>query len=116
MALKIRLQRGGATHAPHYRVVVAEAAARRDGRFVEKLGTYDPKNKDKSLQENLKLERIDYWLGIGAKPTDTVRSMIKRARRAAKDAPAVEATPAPAEEPIPVPAEEAPAVPAETEA
>lgn len=83
MALKIRLQRGGATHAPHYRVVVAEGSARRDGRFVEKLGTYDPKNKKPELQENLKLERVEYWLSVGAQPTDTVRAMIKRARKAA---------------------------------
>lgn len=93
MALKIRLQRGGATHAPHYRIVVAESSARRDGRFVEKVGTYDPRNKDASLQENLNLERVEYWLGVGAQPTDTVRSMIKRARRAAK----AEAAAAPAE-------------------
>jgi small subunit ribosomal protein S16 len=97
MALKIRLQRGGATHAPHYRVVVAEAAARRDGRFVEKVGTYDPKNKVKEKQESLNLERIEYWIGVGAKPTDTVRSMIKRARREAKNAPVEEAAPAAAE-------------------
>ncbi len=83
MALKIRLQRGGATHAPRYRVVVAESSARRDGKFVEKVGTYDPKNKKVEQQENLKMDRIDYWLSVGAQPTDTVRAMIKRARRAA---------------------------------
>lgn len=92
MALKIRLQRGGATHAPHYRVVVAESAARRDGRFVEKVGTYDPKNKDASLQENLNLDRIEHWISVGAKPTDTVRAMIKRARRAAPEAAVVAST------------------------
>jgi len=106
MALKIRLQRGGATHAPHYRVVVAESSARRDGRFVEKVGTYDPRNQDESLRELLVLDRIEYWLGVGAQPSDTVRSMIKRARRAAK----AEASAAPAEE------NEAVAAPAETEA
>ena len=83
MAVKIRLQRGGATHAPHYRVVVADGRSPRDGRFVEKLGTYDPKNKDESKQLNLELERVDYWLGVGAQPSDTVRSLIKRARRTA---------------------------------
>ena len=81
MAVKIRLQRGGATHAPYYRVVVADTRSPRDGRFVEKVGTYDPKNKDEDKQLNLELERIDYWLGVGAKPSDTVRSLIRKARR-----------------------------------
>lgn len=88
MALKIRLQRGGSAHHPHYRMVVADSRSRRDGRFVEVLGTYDPKNKDASKQVNLKLERADYWVGVGAQPTDTARSLIKRARR---EAPAVAA-------------------------
>ena len=85
MAVKIRLQRGGATHAPYYRVVVADGRSPRDGRFVEKVGTYDPKNKDEGKQLDLTLDRIDYWLGVGAQPSDTVRSLIKRAR---KNAPA----------------------------
>ena len=82
MALKIRLQRGGATHSPNYRVVVAESSARRDGRFVEKVGTYDPRNKDADKRELINLERVDYWLSVGAKPSETVRSIIKRARKA----------------------------------
>ncbi|HKJ90097.1 MAG TPA: 30S ribosomal protein S16 [Oceanipulchritudo sp.] len=83
MAVKIRMQRGGATHHPHYRVVVTDVRSPRDGRFVERVGTYDPKNKDAQAQVNLKLDRIDYWLGVGAQPSDTVRSLIKRARREA---------------------------------
>lgn len=80
MALKIKLQRGGATHEPVYRVVVAEARGRRDGRFVEKLGTYAPKQKeDKQLQLNV--ERAEYWMSVGAKPTDTTWSLIKRAKK-----------------------------------
>lgn len=94
MAVKIRLQRGGAKHAPHYRVVIAESSNRRDGRFVEKVGTYDPCNKDGEKQINLKLDRIDYWLGVGAQPTDTTRSLIKQARR---KAPAAAEQPAEAE-------------------
>lgn len=81
MAVKIRMQRGGATHNPHYRVVVTDVRSRRDGRFVEKVGVYDPKNKDQSQQYALNLERVDYWLSVGAQPSDTVRSLIKRARR-----------------------------------
>lgn len=110
MAVKIRLQRGGAKHAPHYRVVVTDIRSPRDGRFVERVGTYDPKNKDEAQQLDLQLERIDYWLGVGAKPSDTVRSLIKRARRAGgqETAAVKESAPVPAE---PV-AEAAPAEPA----
>jgi len=93
MALKIRLQRHGNRHHPFYRVVVAENTARRDGRYVELLGTYDPQNKSPEQQWKLDLERVDYWQGNGAKPTDTVRSLIRRARRATPEevaAPAVE--------------------------
>lgn len=83
MALRIRLQRHGNKHRPFYRVVVAEAAARRDGRFVELLGTYDPQNKADEKQSSLKLDRVDYWVGVGAKPTETVASLIRKARREA---------------------------------
>ncbi|MGH7995624.1 MAG: 30S ribosomal protein S16 [Opitutaceae bacterium] len=88
MALKIRLTRIGSTHQPHYRVIVAEARSRRDGAPVEVLGTYDPRADAGGVKLNL--ERIDYWIGKGAKPSDTLHSMIKRARRA---------TPAPAAAP-----------------
>lgn len=81
MALKIRLTRVGAIHNPHYRVVVAEARSRRDGDAVELLGTYAPRNKGKQL--DLDLARVDYWIGKGAKPTDTMGAMIKKARKAA---------------------------------
>lgn len=62
-------------------MVVADSRCRRDGRFVEVLGTYDPKNKDASKQVNLNLERADYWISVGAQATDTARSLLKRARR-----------------------------------
>jgi len=81
MALKIRLSRIGSTHQPHYRIVVAETRSRRDGDAVETLGTYDPRTKGR--QVNIRLDRIDYWIGKGAKPSDTLHSIIKRARRAA---------------------------------
>lgn len=87
MALKIRLQRHGSSHRPFYRMVVTEASSRRDGRFVEVLGTYEPQAKRATDELNLKLERIDYWKSVGAKPTDTAASLIRRARR---EAPAVE--------------------------
>ena len=81
MALKIRLTRIGAVHQPHYRVVIAEARSRRDGSPVESIGTYDPRAKADGFKVNL--ARVDYWLSKGAKPTDTLHAMIKRARRAA---------------------------------
>jgi small subunit ribosomal protein S16 len=81
MAVKIRLQRGGAKHKPFYRMVVADSRSRRDGRFVEIVGTYDPCNKDADKQLNLKLDRTDYWVSVGAQPSDTARALINKARR-----------------------------------
>jgi small subunit ribosomal protein S16 len=81
MALKIRLTKVGSVHQPLYRVVVAEARSRRDGDAVENLGTYTPKTKGNPI--TLKLDRVDYWLSKGALPTNTMHSMIKKARRAA---------------------------------
>jgi small subunit ribosomal protein S16 len=91
MALKIRLQRHGSSHAPFYRMVVAEALARRDGRFVEVVGTYNPQARKAVPEVDLKLDRIDYWVSVGAKPTDTARSLIRRARREASAPEAVAA-------------------------
>ena len=68
-------------HQPIYRVVVAEARSRRDGAAVENLGTYTPKSKGSPIKLNL--ERVDYWISKGAKPTNTMHSMIKKARRSA---------------------------------
>jgi small subunit ribosomal protein S16 len=117
MALKIRLQRHGASHRPFYRLVVTEAAARRDGRFVEVLGTYEPQASKPENELLLKLERIDYWKSVGAKATDTAASLIRRARRGFVEAPkAKEAAPvaeAPAEEAPAAEAEEAPVAVAE---
>jgi small subunit ribosomal protein S16 len=82
MALKIRLTRVGATHKPYYRVVVAEARSRRDGAATEVLGIYQPTNKARGDQCKLDLARVDYWISKGAQPTDTMRALIKRARKA----------------------------------
>ena len=91
MALKIRLQRHGASHRPFYRMVVTEAAARRDGRFVEVLGTYEPQASKPENELKVKLERVDYWKSVGAKATDTAASLIRQARRAPVE-PIVEAS------------------------
>ncbi len=85
MALTIRLSRIGAIHKPVYHVVVAEARSRRDGAAVEMLGTYSPCAKG-SDGLTLKVDRVDYWVSKGAKPSDTVRGLVKKARKAAAPA------------------------------
>jgi small subunit ribosomal protein S16 len=89
MAVKIRLQRVGATNQPKYRMVVAEDSVKRDGRFVEILGNYDPTNKIEGKQLTINLERAAYWAGVGAQPSDTARTLINRAKREAAAKPAV---------------------------
>ena len=80
MAVKIRLARGGAKKRPYYRVVVASADAPRDGKFIEKVGTYNPLlSKEDANKVTLKAERIEYWLSQGAQPTDRVINFIKNA-------------------------------------
>jgi small subunit ribosomal protein S16 len=76
MAVKIRLARMGAKKKPYYRVVAADGQFPRDGRFLEILGTYDPNQEPASI--NIKKDRLDDWLSKGAKPTDTVASLIKK--------------------------------------
>lgn len=100
MALKIRLQRHGASHRPFYRMVVAEATARRDGRFVEVLGTYEPQASKPENELSVKLERVDYWKSVGAKETDTAASLIRKARRTKPTSDEVEAVPAAEEAPV----------------
>jgi small subunit ribosomal protein S16 len=109
MAVSIRLRREGAKNRPYYKVVVADSRSPRDGKFIEIIGTYDPKKTGHN--STLKLDRIDHWISKGAQPSDTVRSLIKKNRKQTAAAPA-EAS-APAEE---APAAEEPAsAPAATE-
>ena len=79
MSLKLRLARAGTKKRPYYHVVVADARAPRDGRFIEKVGTYDPKLVDKEKRVNLVTDRISYWLGVGATPTDRVARFVDAA-------------------------------------
>ena len=73
MSLKIRLARGGAKKRPYYRIVIADARSPRDGRFIEKVGTYDPmKPKDDATRVTLATDKIQAWLAKGAQPTDRV--------------------------------------------
>ncbi|MDA8162892.1 MAG: 30S ribosomal protein S16 [Desulfobacteraceae bacterium] len=76
MSVKIRLTRGGRKKKPFYRVVVAETGAKRDGRFLEMLGTYDPLKDPAGF--NLDGGRLKYWLGQGAEPSGTIGSLIKK--------------------------------------
>jgi len=77
MATKIRLARAGAKKRPFYQIVVADERCRRDGRFIENMGTYDPTKNPAVIKLNA--EKIVAWLGKGAQPTDTVRQILKNA-------------------------------------
>ena len=76
--IRLRLQRHGSKKRPVYRIVAADQRAPRDGRFRELLGTYDPRRTP--IMVNLKMDRVDYWLGVGAQPTQTVTDLIRKVR------------------------------------
>jgi len=80
MAMKIRLARGGSKKRPHYSIVAADSRMPRDGRFIEKLGTYNPLlPKDSEDRVKMNVERVQYWLGHGAQPTDRISRMLEAA-------------------------------------
>jgi small subunit ribosomal protein S16 len=90
MAVSIRLRREGAKNRPFYRVVVADKRSPRDGKFIEVIGNYDPRKTGENYELNL--DRAEYWVKNGAQPSETVASIIKKARKktaAAAAAPAV---------------------------
>jgi small subunit ribosomal protein S16 len=89
MAVKIRLARHGAKKRPFYRIVVADIDSPRDGRFLEKVGTYNPLRDPAEVV--VQTDRIEYWLGQGAVPTNTVRSLLKKQSTPADEAPAAPA-------------------------
>ena len=76
MSVKIRLARHGAKKRPFYRIVAADSECPRDGKFLEKLGTYNPVKEP--VEVTLKMERVKYWLDQGAIPTDTVKTILKK--------------------------------------
>jgi len=78
----IRLARHGSKKNPFYHITVADKAAARDGRFVERIGFYNPVAKGQAETLRLDLERADYWLSVGAQPSDMVKTLIKQARKA----------------------------------
>ena len=79
--VKLRLRRMGSTNKPFYRLIATDVRSGTQGRFLETLGWYDPKQE--GVNFNLKLDRIDYWLGVGAQVSDTAKSLIKKARKEA---------------------------------
>ena len=82
MAMKIRLARGGSKKRPHYSIVAADSRMPRDGRFIEKLGTYNPLlPKDSEDRVKMNMERVEYWLDQGAQPTDRIARMLEAAGR-----------------------------------
>ena len=99
MAVSIRLRREGSKNRPYYRIVVADSRSPRDGKFVEIIGTYDPKQTGQN--SSFSVERAEYWISKGARPSDTVRSLIKKQKTVVAAEPASEpehASSAPSEE------------------
>jgi len=78
MAVVIRLRREGAKNRPFYNVVVADKRSPRDGKFIEIVGSYDPVGKNQEKQ--LKIDRVEHWVGQGAKLSDTVKTLVKKAK------------------------------------
>jgi small subunit ribosomal protein S16 len=76
----IRLRREGTKNVPYYKVVVADQRSPRDGKFIEIIGNYDPRKE--GVNANIDLGRVEYWVKNGAQPSDTVRTLVKRVRRA----------------------------------
>lgn len=78
MAVRLRLKRVGRRHRPSYRVAAVDSRSPRDGRMIEELGSYNPLASDPNQQVVLVRDRIEYWLSVGAQPSDTVRNLLKR--------------------------------------
>src|SRR5213080_2892801 len=112
MAVAIRLRREGALNRPYFKVVVTDSRSPRDGKFIEIVGTYDPKKVGQN--STLKLDRIEHWISKGAQPSDTVRSLIKKTKNpeAAAEKAAAKAAKKTAAAPTPAAAATEPAEPA----
>ena len=79
MAVAIRLNRQGSKDRPYYKIVVVDSRARRDGRYIEQVGSYDPMKE--GVNYTINLEKVDKWLANGAQPSETVNSMIRKSRK-----------------------------------
>ncbi len=84
MSVRIKLKRYGRRHQSHYRLTAVDRRRARDTKVIEELGSYDPLNRDSEKQLTLKRERIEYWLSVGAQPTETVRRLLERQEVAAR--------------------------------
>ncbi len=80
--VSLRLNRKGTKDRPYYKIVAVDSRKRRDGRYIEQFGTYDPMKEGENF--TIDLEKADKWLGVGAKPSETVASIIRKARTASK--------------------------------
>ena len=110
MAVSIRLRREGAKNRPYYKVVVADSRSPREGRFIEIIGTYDPKKPGHN--STLNIDRVEYWISKGAQPSDTVRSLIKKNKKPAATAEPAAKTEQNEQQSVPEPSSP-PAAPAE---
>lgn len=81
--VSIRLSRAGAKKRPFYHLVVTDSRNRRDGRYIERLGFFNPVGKESEENLRIDLERVDYWIGQGAQPSERVKSLLKTQRKAA---------------------------------
>ncbi len=84
----IRMARGGAKNRPFYNIVVADSRMPRDGRFIERIGFYNPKAAENEPRYRIALDRVEHWVGKGAQPSDAVRKIIKRGKAEAAGQPA----------------------------
>src|SRR5690606_31939920 len=80
VAVRIRMKRMGRTHRPFFRICVMDARSPRDGKAIEELGHYDPMVREKSARVKLDIERVDYWISVGAQPSEKVAALIKKVR------------------------------------
>ena len=95
MAVRIRMKRMGRKHRPYYRIVAIDHRQPRDGRVIEELGSYDPMVKNTDERVKMNLERVDYWTGVGALPSENVAVLLKKYRKKMqKQATAAPPTPA----------------------
>ena len=81
----IRLARHGSKKSPFYHITVADRTAKRDGRFVERVGFFNPVAKGQAASLRVDLERVDYWLSVGARPSDIVKKLVKKARQTSSE-------------------------------
>lgn len=112
MAVRIRMKKMGRKHRAFFRVCVMDSRVQRDGKAIEEVGFYDPQVQDKARRVTLNLERIDYWISVGAQPSEKVNALIRKVRtnRFGSAAAPPPMTPPKVKEEAPAPAETAEAV------